>query len=208
MEQEKHDTCSGNNTIIPLDDSAPNLAPYGFCSSCHGIHNPHNNLITAGLVFLSETCIPEIFWILSMSHPSLEILEVQGNLECRESITDSNRLNRPLRHCYFTAPMLAYRHSAFIYPFPEFQRIDGPKVPYSFRSQTWQLTSRQVTPPPCLGFGPNRGWGIRGQSLHYHLNSMFCFTNPLQTSDPRGVLSLPCFQNNSSNLTSALFVTQ
>lgn len=130
MEQSKHDIYSGNITIIPLDDSVPNLAPYGFCSSCHGIHNPHNSFMAVGSVFLSETCILEIFGY----YPCL--IEAEGDLECRESISDYNGINRPRCHCNFTIDTLAYRHSAFFHPFPELQRMGGPKVPYLFKSQT------------------------------------------------------------------------
>lgn len=89
---------------------------YVFCSSCHEIHNPHNNFMTAGLVFLSETCILEIFGY----YPCL--IEAKGDLECRESIPDANQLNRPHCHLYFMAAVLA---TGILHVFIHFQSSRG-----------------------------------------------------------------------------------
>lgn len=127
---------------------------HGFCSSCHGIHNPHNNFMAAGLLFLSETCMLEIFGY----YPCLTWAK---DLECRVSIPDVHRLNRP--HCpfYFMAAVLA---TGMLHVFIHFQSSRGWVAQKSSifsgpKSSSW--FQERLSPLTCLDFSPNGGWETR-----------------------------------------------
>lgn len=73
------------------------------CSSCHGIYNPWNNFMPAGLVLISLRDLePGNFWLLSMSHTSWGRFAMSG-----ESVSDSHWLNRTRCHFYSIAAILA-----------------------------------------------------------------------------------------------------
>lgn len=85
MEHVKHYDSSGNNTITPLDDSAPNLAPDGIVAPAMESIIPQTISWQLGqYLLLSE------IWSLENFGYYLCPIQAEGDLQCRKSISDSH----------------------------------------------------------------------------------------------------------------------